>query len=399
MSSLGATEVREARPDDRAGVLSLCARIHGESDADAAAYLWDKLGPEAWTVSVADGEVVSSMVGMRPRLEIDGLDVPCTQIEYVATDPLHRRRGLVRLQLDIHRRRAAERGDLVLLVAGVPEVYKRLGFAYALDFAPRFLLCPPEGYSAPPDSPLVRPAERYDVEVVRSLHDLSRATATVRIVPDPDDWAAMVSGRPKWRHVYVAEAAGRVLGWMRLERAGESLEIVAARALTLAAAESLVAHALRVAESRTVAALAGSWDAFGAFVKHHGHRTRGATPMSAAVPDPVALVQRIVPVLERRLSSSCLRHERGDLYVDWYTGSLRIGYRDGRITKVAPVEALEFEDTATVRMPPDLLAGFILGWREPRELESLDPGVSFAGNLPLVEVLFPAAETDLVGVL
>ena len=76
-----------------------------------------------------------------------------SQIENVTTDARFRRRGLVRALFDAHHRRAAEDGELLQVIGGIPYFYRKLGYGYGFDVpAHHQHRCPPQPRTVDPDA-------------------------------------------------------------------------------------------------------------------------------------------------------------------------------------------------------------------------------------------------------
>ena len=127
----GGLVLRDASPDDHDGIVELSAAAHGEPDGVAVRHLLARHdAPGEWLVVVDGDQVVSTCILLAQTLRVGNVELPVGQVEYVATEPDHRRWGLVALQFAEHHRRSAERGDLVNLVYGIPYFYRRLGYGY-----------------------------------------------------------------------------------------------------------------------------------------------------------------------------------------------------------------------------------------------------------------------------
>ncbi len=97
--------LRRATPDDVDGIVAVEVAAFGASDEPGVRA--GLVGPGAtvadWTVVTdSGGAVVAASALLDHELEVDGATMPVAQIEYVATDPAHQRRGLVRQQFAWH---------------------------------------------------------------------------------------------------------------------------------------------------------------------------------------------------------------------------------------------------------------------------------------------------------
>ncbi|OWY58743.1 hypothetical protein B7486_78330, partial [cyanobacterium TDX16] len=144
--------LRSATDADVDGIVALSARLHGANEGRCLPHLLrpespgvelpaDDLalttGPEDWTVVVDEhdaDEVVSICALFAHRLRVGNVVLPVGQVEYVATDERHQRKGLVRAQIEQLHRRSDARGDLLTLITGIPHYYRRFGYGYALEW-------------------------------------------------------------------------------------------------------------------------------------------------------------------------------------------------------------------------------------------------------------------------
>src|SRR5450755_3625976 len=103
---------RPAGPDDIEAIVALEVAAFGPADEPGVrAHLGDPATLADWVVveEEASGRIVSTCGLLAHRMVLDGVAFPGGQVEYVATDPAHQRRGLVRAQFEWHHRRSAER--------------------------------------------------------------------------------------------------------------------------------------------------------------------------------------------------------------------------------------------------------------------------------------------------
>lgn len=393
--------LRSATEADLDGIVALSVDAHGEHEAWGVRYVFDRDGPAAWTVVVDDDEIVSASVLMSHRLLYDDVELTAGQIEYVATAESHRRRGLVRLQVEEHHRRADARGDRVVFIAGIPYFYRRLGYAYGLRYPPRYHL--PRNSVEMPDGWTVGPAEPGDRPAMQALHDRALAAADVRIPMSGAEWDALLSTAPKWGEgVLVARHGERVGGWMRLQEYPEieSFEVLQAATDELAAAEALVVHAQRLAGDANLGLLGRHGDPWSALLTSVGFPVDDFHGLYTRIADPAAFLGAVSPVLSRRLASSPLRNEVGELVISLYEESLTVDYDRGEITGVRVTEGVEDPgDVDGVGVAPDAFCALVFGVHGATALAARVEDVVLGRHGALMEVLFPPLVADVVGVL
>jgi predicted N-acetyltransferase YhbS len=371
-----------------------------------------------WTVVVDGDRVVAASGLLAHRMILDGCRFPAGQVEYVATDPGYQRRGLVRAQFGWHHRRAAARGDLALFITGIPYLYRRFGYGYGLDYPP-FLL--PRGPDPAEDHPSTagdltfRTARPGDHPAIRRL-DALRPPTGLRVERDDTSWATIttICAPDTFEHLTVAEHGGQIVGWMRTQDKPEDDRVYLAAAAVdpdgpEATAASLVAHAREAAGDRVLVVfdqpdtpfatqLATATDLGGHARHDHGIYVR--------VPDPVALLTALRPTLSSRLAASRYAERGGELggelvislYERSVTLDLGVGGRAGDIVGVRDTPGIEdpFHDGG-VGVAPDWFGALVFGRWGAIGLEQRADDVTLGRSRGLMEALFPAVPTDVVG--
>lgn len=405
--------VRTARPDDLEAVVELEVAAFGRSDEPGVrAHLEAGGGVDDWVVVEhrPSGRIVSASALLSHRMVYDGVELPGGQVEYVATHPAHQRLGLVRAQFEWHHRRSAERGDLAQFITGIPYLYRRFGYGYALDYPA--IRVPPSSLldaRAAEDDTAVRSRVAVDTDraAVMAL-DATRPPTGLRVRRDDAAWDVVfaLSRDNAFEHLYVAERDGRVVGWWRTqhkpedgrvylqpsvvdpaEPAATTLAIVVAARVEAGDALLVVFDAPGTAYGEHLAAL----DELGGSLRHdHGIYGR--------VPDPVALLDQLRPVLSRRLQDSRYADRSGTLHLSCYGFGITFDYEGGQVGPVTSAPGIE-DPYATdgVGVAPDLLAALIFGRFGAVALEQRVDDVTLGRHRGLMEALFPRRDADVVG--
>jgi len=406
--------LRTARAGDREAIVALEVAAFGESDEpivrsrlgglDSAGRAEDPVDhPARWLV-VEDpsggGRLVSASVLLSHRLRLGEVTVPVGQIENVATDPACRRRRLVRSQFDAHHRASAERGDLAILITGIPYLYRRLGYGYGLDYPTIHL--PTTDNLGDPGPDHVRPAQDSDLAGILRL-DLGRPTEHLRIVRDESAWRRTLdrSVATRFEQLVVAQREGQIVGFAQLEaRPGaERLYVQPAMAADDQAARALLHHAVTqgAAHGELVVAFDNPGTTYGQVLGGVGGPVHHSHGIYVRVPDAVALVDALRPVLSERLTASRFADRRGVLSVSLYESGVSISYDQGVVTDVAPTDAVEdpFESEG-VGIPPDLVGALVFGRFGAEALQHRVDDVTLGRHAGLMEVLFPRLQAELL---
>lgn len=109
------------------------------------------------------------------------------------------------------------------------------------------------------------------------------------------------------------------------------------------------------------------------------------------VPDPVALLRHLVPVLDERLGSSAFASACGELYLSFHRSGVRIAYEAGRVASITGTGRAEKNpvEEGGAGVPPDLVATLIFGAYGASGLEERYRDVDLGSQRALMEVLFP----------
>jgi ribosomal protein S18 acetylase RimI-like enzyme len=406
----GGYALRAAGRGDIPQITELNAAAHGENERHASQVLLDAPAPpfpvpaderptttgvDDWTVVCLGDEVVSTCALFAHHLRVADVVLPVGQVEYVATAEAHRRKGLIRAQMDELHRRSEARGDLLTLITGIPHYYRRFGYGYALDWPERLTV--PLHMEAP-DDVTVRPATADDLEALVALHERPLARAGVALQRGRRSWWWLVTEGPDWNdHVLVAEVGGAVVGTVRyLQWSGEpTAEVMDGAADTIEVGRALLAGVRARLGASAVCSFDRPGDPFSAALHSVGLPTARWHPTYVRIPDPVAILRALQPVLTRRLAASPFAHERGSLVISFYTSGVRLDYAAGEVTAVEPDPGIEDpDDSDDTGIAPDAFPALVLGRFGASGLERRVDDVLLGRDRDLMDVLFPRMMND-----
>ena len=345
----------------------------------------------------ADGAVVSCCTLLTHRLRYGRTEVPAAQIEFVATQDHLRKQGLVRAQFDLHHQWAAEQGALVLLITGIPYLYRRLGYGYGFAFAPqhRLIEAPtaPEGWT-------VDRATADDRAEVERLQEQAQSRFDLALQWPADGWHWLLEGAPTWdEHVLVARHDGQIGGFVRLQlRPDENYALAWGAADHLAPAQALLAETADRSGDLRLFLLEREGDPWGTAVRAAGVTDPAWFNVAyARIPDPAAFLDHVRPELSARLAGSPLAGERGALALSFFDDGVILDFADGEVTGVRrdPEPALDPLDDDQPGVAPDAVPALFLGRFGARELEVRVDDVGYVADRDLVATLFPRLVADL----
>ena len=411
--------LRRAGAADVDAVVALNVEVFGAQDAAGVRGLLTGPLDLEWLVVAAGpnadrpggGTLAAACARIPHTYEFDGVALKGSQIENVTTDARFRRRGLVRALFDAHHRRAAEDGELLQIIGGIPYFYRKLGYGYGFDVPSTVSIDPT---AAPPTdaSPVsVRPIRTDDVEWLldQETRRPREGLTVVRSRAMLETWLARTApvDGVAWESVLIAERDGRPVGWLRTIAWGEEAQLflLPGEAPDTDVAGQLLAHGVGVAHrlaheiGRSLEVLASDlpgtpWSR----VVHASGRTRPEpSGYYARTPDEVALLTALEPVLSRRIAASGLARDRGEVLISLYDRGVLLGWDDGRITRIvaAPADPDPFEKGG-VGVAPDWFPALVLGrWGASGLAERTDDTL-LGDHAAVMDVLFPVRPNDVV---
>ena len=391
-SAVDHIEIRPAGDADVAAIVGLIEDRIGEEDApEAALVLSDPTFDRArWTVAVDGGQVVSTMAAFPMTFHYGSLTLAATNFEFVATAKSHEGRGLVRRQFEYHHALAAEHGELIQIIVGIPYFYRKLGYEYALQVRPLRILQPevavtmPEGWE-------YRIATPADTDLVMGLQAVGRRSAAVAFAHTEQLWRFILTS-PVYRTVIgLFKGKPRAMARVYLDDGTPILtDVVAGDADGLAAVvtttrESAPGKPTFMLSRAAVDGLLSAWEAddytYGYYVR---------------IADPVAFLNAIRPVLEHRLGVSAFEGQSGRALISQYRSSIEFEHDRGRLsafTWAGPEPAPGARGGAGV--PPDLFCTLVLGGVGVDELARRHPDLRPGKLRDLLRTMFPKAESDV----
>jgi hypothetical protein len=128
----------------------------------------------------------------------------------------------------------------------------------------------------------------------------------------------------------------------------------------------------------------------------YGARDAGTYAFQMYIPSPARLLQKIAPVLTRRVAESPFAGLDEIVHINLYRDTLALHFDHGVLHRV---ESIGQSDNGSIRLPPNLLPLLVLGYRSRQELSYMFPDVSMWGDGKLLtDVLFPRMSSFMYSV-
>ena len=345
-------------------------------------------------------QVVSSLCLIPWTWRYEDVTIPSGEMGIVGTLEDYRRRGLIRAQVALFKRRLTERGCLTSHIQGIPYYYRQFGYEYAL---------PLEGglriefrhVPAPPDPPYAfRQATPDDIPTLMQLYDEAAGDLAIRTV----------RGEPIWRYLLtravdtetaiefwlVLNGDGQVVGYVGIpeHHFGEELVACEVSRLGFDTALAVLNHLKTLGQERKKPGIRLNLPANSTLVRvarSFEDREPGTYAWQIHVPDVAALLRALAPVLERRIAASPFAGLTREVRISRYRETIALRFRAGRLAEVAKLGFTEGED---IRFPLLTFTPLVLGYRTEEELHRAYPDVGVAPpSRLLVNTLFPKIDS------
>ena len=345
---------------------------------------------------VVDGDrVVSTATLLDETLVLDGTPIPTGQVELVATDRAYEGRGLVRALMAWAHERSAARGHLAQVMLGIPYFYRQFGYAYAMPINPTLPLVtpPPEVPGSAPDSGggphEVRRATAADIPAMARLQAGAQAGAGLRMTHSDACWRWLVArdGTSEW----IVERAGVPVATGRTTPPDEGTVLGEIAAVDEAAVYALV----RGTAAESIVTRPGTF--VDALTTYLGDDQAHLDEYYARVPDVVALLEHLRPVLGARLRASEYAGDEGEAVVSFFRSHVRIPYAHGDVGPIRPGGTMQAPGVAGgAGVAPDRVAPLLFGPHGLSGLSRLEADVYPGPNSGLMYTLFPPVRSDLL---
>lgn len=402
------------------------ARIHGDTEDYArrvGAWTRDLLrgnhpsfGVGEFTIveNTRSGKIVSSLNLISQIWSYAGIPFKAGRPELVGTDPEYRGRGLVRLQFEVIHRWSQERGELVQGITGIPYYYRLFGYEMTVDLQFGF-----SGYTmqlpslAEDESETVvfRPATESDISFISDLYQRNTAGLLLRCEWSETDFRYVISGMSaenvnRTRLVIIESPQGERLGFLGhppfLWRYGE---VISATMYELVPGASwveitpaVIRYLWRTGE-RMAAVMNTELKSYGLYL-YRDHPAYQAAPhllphqykpysWYLRVPDLLAFLRLIAPVLERRLENSAFIGYSGELKFSFYSHGLRVVFTQGKLETIEDWQPAP-KDDGNFFFPGLTFLHLLFGHRTQEEIHYIYQDCWAEERLrPLLGILFP----------
>ncbi|MBA3824640.1 MAG: GNAT family N-acetyltransferase [Ktedonobacterales bacterium] len=356
------------------------------------------------------GQIVSSVAVLRQQWAYAGMPFTVAQTEFVGTLHAYHRQGLVRYQMDVVHAASAAAGDLVQAINGIPWYYRQFGYALTLPMGGGRAM----SASAVPTLPAgatepftIRPATPDDLPFIMAVEQDAQRRSLFAVQRTPAYWQHEVFTLGELnifrRHWHVIQAPnGTLVGylahgqhptsprrWLTTLEVAEGTSWLAVVPSALRHLRELVgtvpAETLGIAGGREHPAYAVFPTRFALLDPPGAWYIR--------IPDEVAFLRQIAPILTGRLAASLAVGYTGEVRLNRYRSGILLRFAAGQLAEIAPWAAADARalTVASAAFPDDSFTHLLCGTRSLADLEAQysDCEVATDEVRALLTILFP----------
>ncbi len=360
------------------------------------------------------GDIVSSLCLISQAWSYEDVEFGVGVPELVGTKPDYRRRGLVRVQMEVVHEWSARRNQMVQAIMGIPNFYRQFGYEMALEHhAGRsgFKSDVPRLGKGQKDPFRVRRATEDDLPFIARVYRQGMKRYLIWSPRSTALWRYELRGRraeaTERRELRMIESAGGerigflshspqlwgdMLGTSEYElKSGVSWLAVTPTVLRYLAATGEKYAARDKKQFGSVGFLCGSEHPAYEAIAWRLPRMRDPYAFYVRVADVPGFLRHIGPVLERRLAESIAVGHTGALKLSFYRDGVRIAFRKGRLVEVEAWTPGRPGEAESAAFPGLSFLHLLFGHRSLEELESSHADCFANGDEArvLLKALFP----------
>lgn len=364
--------------------------------------------------TTTDDRIVSSVMLISQTWAYDGIQFPVGRPELVATLPEYRRRGFVRMQMELIHALSASRREMVTAITGIPWYYRQFGYEMGLNLAGGryFFWARPGNNDKVENEPYrIRPATETDIPLLDELYRRHLAGSPITRPREQDHWRyEMFTIHPEsfWslKPIMVELPDGQVVGYFTWVDWGtvfgvREIGVVSGhswRAVGRFVGRYLGGEADKLNESRAPEKrITGInfnlgeehplFDALGPDLE----RQNRPYAWYIRVPDIPGFIRHVAPALEQRLANSPLAGHTGAIRINLYRSRFRMTWENGRLVDVTDGYEYSRLEEGDALFPELTFLQLLFGFRTIDELINSYTDLYTESNeaLVLLRALFP----------
>ncbi|MGY5865202.1 MAG: GNAT family N-acetyltransferase [Candidatus Thorarchaeota archaeon] len=362
---------------------------------------------------VESGMIVSSLNAIPGTWSYDGVSLRNLELGWVGTLKEHRRKGLVRALYE-HFDKLLHDGEYeISTIQGIPYYYRQFGYDFVIPMDPTLWISTSqlptiEEKSPPPYMEIsFREAEKKDTDELMMLYDENNKQVQVYAVRSRELWELQEEMKQVYDcefRTFVLEDKTGVLGYLRLlvnkpssGLYGSNMRVIESSIRTydgVMRALQIVKSEAKKHEFHQVGFVGTPSNNLQKIIQDLGGQVLSGWKHQLRVPDILRLLQRITPVLEKRLVGSMFEGLTTDLAINTFRHCYLLQFVNGKVESITDVGMQEVDESRGFRAPPNDLVRLIFGVYDIDEIKHSNIDFIVSRELKsLVATLFPKGES------
>ena len=361
------------------------------------------------------GAIVSALNAIPSVWSYDDVPLQNLELGWVGTLKEHRRKGLIRTLYE-HFDRLLDEGEYdISTIQGIPYYYRQFGYDFVIPLDPimwlNTALFPHIDKKTPPPYMEIkcREAQKEDINSLMELYDEDSRRVQVYVTRSRELWEIQEETRKFYEsdyRTYVLEDDGGILGYFRLLAHkpstglyGSNMRIIESSIRTydgVMRALQMVKSEAEQNDFQRVGFVGPSSNNLRRIVHDLGGQVLGEWKHQLRVPSILRLLQKITPVLEKRLVGSMFEGLTRELAINTFRNCYLLKFVGGKIESVSDIGMQEEGENQGFRAPPNDLIRLIFGVYDIDEIKYNN--IDFIVNRDLkslVSTLFPKGESSI----
>jgi predicted acetyltransferase len=409
-------EFRVLRTDDEfEELLQFNSIIHEEGDAKTLRRLIENLpgfGREHnYFVRDLDKGVIVSAANEIPSIwDYDGVALRNLELGFVGTLEEYRNHGFIRALYSYFEKRFFEGEYDISTIQGIPYYYRQFGYDFVLPLDQSAVLRADQilrvNEETPPEymSLTVRDTVPNDIDSLAALYDKMAQRLLVTVRRSRNLWDVQERIKKRYQDAFrtlVIENEETIEGYLRVTSYKEQgyINVFESSIITISAVnrtlQFLRKHALELGVSTITLPGTVESNLSRVGLDLGGHINRGWKNM-VRIPDMVRFLNKIRPVLEKRLHGTMFEGITRELFINVFRNCPALRFENGSLLEVEDVGMPLTSDKLEFRTPPNDFVRLILGDYDIAELENNNIDFIVRGPVrSLVSTLFPKCDSQI----
>jgi len=345
-------------------------------------------------------------------------DIPLRNLElgWVGTLPEYRRRGLNKALYSYFNKLLIEGNYDISSIQGIPYFYRQFGYDFVIPldrtvWTRTTQIFPIDEKNPPKYMKLeVRKAEKNDIPSMIELFDTLNQRLLVYATRSIELWEIQESMKRQFSndfHSYVVLDGSKIIGYFRVVMNIKKDEIpnrshmlvIESNITTYDGVQRVIQFLYGMAVQNNIPLIGSQGPSFNPLSKvleSLGGQRKDQWKYQIRIPSMTRFLQKIVPVLERRLKGTMFEGLTYDVRMNAFQNCYSLKFVNGKIIEVADLGPQEVRENQEFRSPPNDLVRLILGAYSIEELEQNNIDFIVRGSIRLIaETLFPKKESSV----